>query len=89
MLGAGLRPEIDVPAALGRSGLEVDAGDVRRVFELKFAKDGDDAEALISEALEQIRSRKYGESSSAKRLKRAALVNSEAERAFVTAKAAV
>lgn len=88
MLGAGLRPEIEVHTARGRSDLEVDAGDVRWVFELKFARDGDDAEALLSEALEQIRSQKYGESSSAKRLKRAALVYSEAERAFVAAREA-
>lgn len=83
LYGAAMIPQVEVHSALGRSDLEVDSGNRRWVFEFKFARPKDDPAALLKEGLEQIRSRRYGESPRETELIRAALVFSEEERRFV------
>ena len=69
--------------ALGRSDLEVRAGNNYWIFEFKYCRDGEDSEALLQKAVEQIQSRHYGEQVSTDKLTRVALVFSEKERQFV------
>ena len=80
--GAGFTVKSETGGALGRSDLEVDAEKVHWVIELKFQRKKDSADALLAEAVQQIRDRNYG-ASSAKPLIRAAAVFSEEKRAFV------
>ena len=68
--------------ALGRSDLEWDTNDAHWVVELKFQRKGQNAETLLTEAVQQIRDCNYG-ASFAKPLIRAAAVFSEEKRAFV------
>ena len=68
--------------ALGRSDLEWDTNDHHWVIELKFQRRGQDANALLADAVRQIRDKNHGASSS-KPLIRAAAVFSEEKRAFV------
>lgn len=68
--------------ALGRSDLEWDTNDHHWVIELKFQRRGQDANALLADAVRQIRDKNYGASSS-KPLIHAAAVFSEEKRAFV------
>ena len=68
--------------ALGRSDLEWDTNDHHWVIKLKFQRRGQDANALLADAVRQIRDKNYGASSS-KPLIRAAAVFSEEKRAFV------
>ena len=68
--------------ALGRSDLEWDTNDHHWVIELKLQRRGQDANALLADAVRQIRDKNYGASSS-KPLIRAATVFSEEKRAFV------
>ena len=68
--------------ALGRSDLEWDTNDHHWVIELKLQRRGQDANALLADAVRQIRDKNYGASSS-KPLIRAAAVFSEEKRAFV------
>lgn len=82
MAGAGFTVRSETGGALGRSDLEVDAEKVHWVIELKFQRKGQNAEALLAKAVQQIRDRNYGASSS-KPLVRAAAVFSEEKRAFV------
>ena len=67
--------------ALGRSDLEWDTPHFHWVIELKFQRKGQDAEALLKEASQQIRNRRYGETAS-KPFVRAAAVFSEEKRTF-------
>lgn len=82
LLGASLKPRIEVHSALGRSDLEISVGPRHWVFELKFAKASDSPEKLLGEAIEQMRSRRYGEERPGSEMIRAALVFSEKERRF-------
>ena len=82
MAGAGFTVRSETGGALGRSDLEVEATKVHWVIELKFQRKGTHADALLTEAVRQIRDRNYGASSS-KPLVRAAAVFSEEKRAFV------
>jgi len=63
--------------------MEVDVGDRHWLFEIKYARPHDDVEAMLESALEQMRSRRYGESARQKVLIRAGLVFSGKERRFV------
>ena len=47
--------------ALGRSDLEFVCGKRYFVLEFKFARDGDDEKLLLQKALEQIKTKHYGE----------------------------
>ena len=83
LIGAAMLPTVETHTALGRSDLEVESGSRHWVFEIKFSQTGEDAQALLSEALEQMRSRRYGETAHGKTLIRAALVFSGKDRRFV------
>ena len=60
MYALSLRPEIEVHSAQGRSDLEVNAGRHRWVFEYKYARKGEDPQALLDIAARQIIGRRYG-----------------------------
>lgn len=83
LIGAGIDVVVEKHTALGRSDLEVETGNRRWIFEFKFAKDEEEVGALLEQAVEQVRSRRYGESASAKELNRMALVFDAAQRRFV------
>ena len=69
----------------GRSDLEFNAGDYHWVMEFKYAKEGDDPDTLLAEALNQIKSKRYGEGQDIgnKKLLRVGLVFDGKERQFV------
>ena len=70
--------------ALGRSDIEVDALNRYFVIELKYAREGDDPEKLLKIAVEQIKTKHYGEQNSPELPHiRMALVFSKKERCFV------
>ncbi len=68
--------------ALGRSDLEIDAPKIHWVLELKYQRKGESVDALLTEAVAQIREKQYG-ATSAKPLIRVAAVFSEEKRMFV------
>lgn len=84
-----LYAQIEVHSAFGRSDLEVDAGNRHWVFELKFLPKSSvhlekDADRLLTEAQNQIITRKYGMQNIGNyELHRAALVFSEEQRQFI------
>lgn len=84
MIGATLVPRVEVHSALGRSDLEVDAGEYHWVFEFKYAKAQADVDAKLAEACEQIRSRRYGSAQQDRKLMRIALVFCGEERQFAS-----
>ena len=47
LIGAGLSPSVETHSALGRSDIEVEAGDRHWVFEIKFARTPSEVERLI------------------------------------------
>ena len=81
-----MMPQVEVHNAHGRSDLEVTAGNMHWVFEIKFARCADDVEKLATAAEEQIKNRRYGEVPDEKRLVRAVLVFSAPERRFTAAR---
>ncbi len=83
LAGAGLDPRAEVHGSHGRSDLEVEAGNRLWVFEFKVKREGDNDEALIREALEQMKLRRYGEAREAEERLKVALVFSIEERRFV------
>lgn len=85
LLGASLLARSESPTALGRSDLEILTGRRRWVFELKYARPGDQPEQLLNQALEQVRSRHYGETDldPSVELIRVGLVFSSEEKRFV------
>ena len=85
--GAGLFPQTEAHNALGRSDLEAVLGSTRWVMEFKFARKGDDPEALLTAALRQAAERRYGAQSPETRLMHLGLVFSEDKRQFVAYKA--
>ena len=87
LIGASLLPRVEVHSARGRSDMEVDAGDYRWVFEFKFARKGDDPQALCQAASDQILKRKYGETAHEKQLIRIAMVFEEEARQVTAWKA--
>ena len=82
IFGANYDVTAEKHTAFGRSDLEFDADKYHWVIELKFQRKKENAEALLSEAVDQIRDRNYG-STSSKELVRVAAVFSEEKRAFV------
>ncbi len=83
LAGAGLDPRAEVHGSHGRSDLEVEAGNRLWVFEFKVKREDDNDEALLREALEQMKLRRYGEAREAEERLRVALVFSLEERRFV------
>ena len=87
LIGAAMVPHVETHTALGRSDLEVDAGSRRWVFEFKYAERSRDAAKRLEEALEQIRTRRYGEAPHDRELIRAAAVFNAEERRISAFKA--
>ncbi len=92
LTGASLMPAAEVHNALGRSDLEVEAGERHWVFEFKYQRtqrgsgrsEAAAVNKLLEKAPEQVVDRRYGEGSlSGKKLMRAVLVFSRRERRFV------
>ena len=74
LIGASMKPFIEVHTAAGRSDLEVEAGDRRWVFEFKYTNDESQTPRLLDEAVEQVKSRRYGMTPHGRKLIRVALV---------------
>ncbi|MCI6796697.1 MAG: ATP-binding protein [Succinatimonas sp.] len=80
----GINQFIETHNAKGRSDLEFKVQDRYWVIELKFAKEQDDPQKLLNEAVEQLKSRQYGEQNETKLQHiRLALVFSQKDRQFV------
>ena len=79
----GLEPIMEVQNALGRSDLEVDAGDNHLVLEFKFASENASAERLCKAGIKQVKDRKYGEQFKGKQLRRLVLVFSQEAKQFI------
>lgn len=75
-------PDVEKHSALGRSDLEVQTPHRRWVFELKFTTDGKNTGELLSQAVKQIRGRRYGETPHDLALVRVAMVFDGRERRF-------
>ena len=81
-IGAAMLPQVEVHTAHGRSDLELEVGDQCWVFEIKFARKPQEADALLAEGLRQMQSREYGQTAHGLTLVRAVLVFDGAKRAF-------
>ena len=82
LIGAAMIPGVEIHNALGRSDMEVAAGQRHWVFEFKYAKKSSETAQLLEQAVEQIRSRRYGEATGVKTLLRVALVFDGEQRCF-------
>ena len=60
LAGAGMETKSEVHEAKGRAGLIIETDNRRIVFELKFAQNDKEAKIKLKEAVEQIKSRDYG-----------------------------
>ena len=80
--GAGLNARVEHHHAHGRTDLELEIGDRNWIFEFKFAREGENAEARLQEALAQIQATRYGGGSTSKVIYRMALVFGLKERSF-------
>lgn len=83
MMGADMVPRVEAHSALGRSDLEVEAGNRLWVFEIKFARNTSQVNDLLQEAVEQMQMKRYGQGPHVKELIQLALVFSASERRFV------
>ncbi len=79
-LGFSVTPERH--GALGRSDLELEAPQVHWVFEIKYQRQGESADALLAKAAAQITEKQYG-AAAVKPVLRVAAVFSEEKRQFV------
>ena len=60
LIGAGIETTTESHSSKGRADLIMETKNRRLVFELKYAEDETVAKAMLSEAVEQIKSRDYG-----------------------------
>lgn len=81
--GAGLNPIVEHHNYMGRSDLEVRAGNNYWVFEFKYCRENENPGELLQKAIEQIQTRHYGEQIVSGNLIRVALVFSEKVKQFV------
>ena len=82
LIGAAMIPRVEVHNALGRSDMEVEVGSRHWVFEFKYAQKSSEVDRLLAIAVDEIKSRHYGENVNGKKLIQVALVFSEEERRF-------
>ena len=85
LIGAGIETTTESHSSKGRADLIIETKNRRLVFELKYAEDETVAKAMLSEAVEQIKSRDYGntEPKKAELLRIAAVFNADPKvRAF-------
>lgn len=86
LIGTDMIPKVEVHTAHGRNDLEVEVGQRRWVFEIKFARTEAEENKLLNQGITQMNKRQYGEtfaSDSKKALMRAVLVFSRDKRQFV------
>lgn len=81
--GTGLEVKNEVHNFKGRSDLEVKAGDLHWILELKVVRPKENSDKKLEEAVDQITNREYGAQSLSEKLKRMALVFSVEKRKFV------
>ena len=81
--GAGLNPIVEHHNYMGRSDLEVRAGNNYWAFEFKYCRENGNPGELLQKAIEQIQTRHYGEQIVSGNLIRVALVFSEKVKQFV------
>ena len=85
LIGAGIETSTESHSSKGRADLIIETKNRRLVFELKYAEDETVAKAMLSEAVEQIKARDYGntEPKKAELLRIAAVFNADPKaRAF-------
>ena len=85
LIGAGIEATTESHSSKGRADLIIETKNRRLVFELKYAEDETVAKTMLSEAVEQIKSRDYGntEPKKAELLRIAAVFNADPKvRAF-------
>ena len=85
LIGAGIETTTESHSSKGRADLIIETKNRRLVFELKYAEDETVAKTMLSEAVEQIKSRDYGntEPKKAELLRIAAVFNADPKvRAF-------
>ena len=85
LIGAGIETTTESHSSKGRADLIIETKNRRLVFELKYAEDETVAKAMLSEAVEQIKARDYGntEPKKAELLRIAAVFNADPKvRAF-------
>lgn len=63
LIGAAMIPKVEIHNAHGRSGMEVEVNGQHWVFEFKFARRSSEVTDLLDEAINQLRTRHYGETS--------------------------
>ena len=83
LIGAAMLPQVEVHTAHGRSDLEVNAGKRHWVFEFKYMRKGESEENVLNEAVNQVTTHRYGQTTGSHTLKCVALVFSEERRSFV------
>ncbi len=84
LTGSNIQVNVEKHNAKGHSDLEFKVKDRYWVIELKFAKEQDSPQKLLNEAVEQLKSRQYGEQNETKLQHiRLALVFSQKDRQFV------
>ncbi len=81
LAGLGFSVVPEQHGALGRSDLEIEAPEVHWVLELKYQRQGESVDALLSNAVAQIKEKQYG-AASLKPLIRVAAVFSEEKRSL-------
>ena len=79
LIGAGIETTTESHSSKGRADLIIETKNRRLVFELKYAEDETVAKAMLSEAVEQIKSRDYGNTEPKKKelLRIAAVFNAD------------
>lgn len=83
LIGAAMMPKVETHTALGRSDLEVEAGDRHWFFEFKYAKQSSQVETLLHDGIEQVQTRNYGETLHGRKLCKVIMVFSDVEKQFV------
>ncbi len=85
VIASGHKVICERPNSLGRSDLEIEADNFLFVIELKFAKDDEQVQPLLEQAVAQVKDRHYGEDlgNGAKNLLRYACVFSQEQKQFV------
>ncbi len=82
LIGAAMIPQVEVHSALGRSDMEVCAGNCHWVLEFKYASTESEVNRLLREGIEQVHSRHYGITTDQQDLKRLVLVFNAQKRSF-------
>ncbi len=75
---------MELQNALGRSDIEVDAGENHWVLDFKFTCESNLAEGLCREGVEQVKTRRYGELFERKSLRRMVLVFVQREKSLLS-----